>query len=84
MSITREFTGRPQRAINNSLGEGGVNLVSAHGLVMNKTELLHHWLIWNSEPDPNAHVHAFFNLDNSSYKGIPNGAPASCSSELDR
>ena len=37
----REFTGRPQRAINNSLGEGGVNLVSAHGLVMNKTKLLH-------------------------------------------
>ena len=41
MSITWEFTGRPQRAINNILGEGGVNLVSAQGLVMNKTELRH-------------------------------------------
>ncbi len=39
MSITREFTGRPQLAINNILGEGGVNLVSALRLVMNKTEL---------------------------------------------
>ena len=37
----REFTGCPQLAINNILGEGGVNLVSAQRLVMNKTELLH-------------------------------------------
>ena len=49
---------------------------------MNKTELpriigLH----LASEPVPNAHIHACFNLRSGSFKGVPISAPASCSLE---
>ena len=80
MSITLEFTGRPQLAISNILGEGGVNLVSAQRLVMNETKpLLIIGLHLASNPVPNAPIRACFNLRSSSFKGVPVSAPASCS-----
>ena len=57
MSITLEFTGRPQLAISNILGEGGVNLVSLHGLVMNRTKLPH-IISWSGNQNQ-IHMHMF-------------------------
>ena len=77
-----ENYGLPRRAINGCLGEGGVNLVSAQRLVMNKTKplfVIGFHLV--SEPVPNAHIRACINLRSSSFKGVPISAPASCSLE---
>ena len=57
MSITLEFTGRPQLAISNILGEGRVNLVSLHGLVMNRTKLPH-IISWSGNQNQ-IHMHMF-------------------------
>ena len=69
--------------ISGFLGEEGIILIAAQRLAIDEVEpLLIIALTWHVAPVPTTRSHACFDLRSSSQKGVPVGAPASCSVEL--